>query len=149
MTLADYSMTAFALLNGGRVIAYFPQMIRVHRDPHGAAAVSLMTWMLFAAANVATVCYALTVSNDRVVAIVFALNAVGCVAIAALTFFKRMRMSTARRRAISLHRIASLRHSQRLVEAGWFGQVQPQCGVRHDSPREQHRDEMIRQGLMS
>ena len=155
MTLADYSMTAFALLNGGRVIAYFPQMIRVHRDPHGAAAVSLMTWMLFAAANVTTVCYALTVSNDRVVAIVFALNAVGCVAIAALTFFKRMRMSTARRRAISWrrparwHRIASLRHSQRLVEAGWFGQVQPRCGVRHDSPREQHRDEMIRQGLMS
>ena len=149
MTLADYSMTAFALLNGGRAIAYFPQMIRVYRDPHGAAAVSLMTWTLFAAANVATVCYALTVSNDRVVAIVFALNAVGCVAIAALTFAKRMRMPTTRRRAISLHRIASLRHSQSLVVARLCEQAQPRCGVPHDSPREQHRDEMIRQGLMS
>jgi hypothetical protein len=149
MTLADYSMTAFALLNGGRVIAYFPQMIRVHRDPHGAAAVSLMTWMLFAAANVATVCYALTVSNDRVVAIVFALNAVGCLAITALTFFKRMRMSTARRRAISLHRIASLRHSQRLIAAEGAGQAAPQRAALLGSPRERHRDEMIRQGLMS
>ena len=41
MTLADYSMAAFALLNGGRTLAYFPQMIRVYRDPHDAAAVSL------------------------------------------------------------------------------------------------------------
>jgi hypothetical protein len=143
MTLADYSMTAFALLNGGRAIAYFPQMIRVYRDPHGAAAVSLVTWALFAAANVATVCYALTVSNDRVVAIVFALNAVGCVAIAALTLVKRMRMPIARRRATSWHKIASLRHSQSFVK------VEPRCGMPHDAPREQHRDEMIRQGLMS
>src|SRR5882757_4120266 len=130
MTLADYSMTAFAVLNGGRAVAYFPQMIRVYRDPHGAAAVSLMTWTLFAAANVATVCYALTVSNDRVVAIVFAFNAIGCVAIAALTLVKRMRMSTTRRRAISWHAIASLRHSQSLVEA------EPRREVRQDSPRE-------------
>ena len=140
-------MTAFALLNGGRAVAYFPQMIRVYRDPHGAAAVSLMTWTLFAAANVATVCYALTVSNDRVVAIVFALNAVGCVAIAALTLVKRMRLSTAYGRA--LHKIASLRHSQSLVEARLLEQINPQSGLRRDSPREQHRDEMIRQGLMS
>ena len=149
MTLADYSMTAFALLNGGRAVAYFPQMIRVYRDPHGAAAVSLTTWTLFAAANVATVCYALTVSNDRVVAIVFALNAVGCMAIAALTLVKRMRMSAAPRRAISLHTIASLRHSQSLVEAGRFEPVNPRSGMRQESLREQHRDEMIRQGLMS
>src|SRR6267378_3035143 len=127
MTLAEYSIVAFALLNGGRAVAYFPQMIRVYRDPHGAAAVSLMTWTLFAAANVATVCYALTVSNDRVVAIVFALNAVGCMAIT-------------RWRTISLHKIASLRHSQSLVVARLYEQARPRCGVPHDSPREQHRD---------
>jgi len=63
MTLADYSMAAFAVLNGGRTLAYVPQMIRVYRDPHDAAAVSLLTWVLFAAANVATVCYALTASK--------------------------------------------------------------------------------------
>ena len=147
MTLAEYSMAAFALLNGGRAVAYFPQMIRVYRDPHGASAVSLLTWALFAAANVATVCYALTVSNDRVVAIVFALNAIGCLAIVGLTAFKRVRV--ARHRATLWHRLASLQHSQSLVEAGRFEPVDPRSGMPHDSPREQHRDEMIRQGLMS
>jgi hypothetical protein len=83
MTLADYSVAAFALLNGGRILAYFPQIIRVYRDPYGAAAVSVATWVLFAAANVATVCYASIVANDPVVALVFAMNAVGCLAIVA------------------------------------------------------------------
>ena len=32
MTLAEYSMTAFALLNGGRVIAYMPQIVCIYRD---------------------------------------------------------------------------------------------------------------------
>ena len=63
MTLAEYSMTAFAVMNGGRVIAYVPQMVRVYRDPYGASAVSLMTWALFAAANVTTVWYALAVTD--------------------------------------------------------------------------------------
>jgi hypothetical protein len=90
MTLADYSLTAFALLNGGRALAYLPQMIRVYRDPHGATAVSLLTWALFAASNAATVGYALIVVNDRIVAFVFALNAIGCLAIVAMTAFKRI-----------------------------------------------------------
>jgi hypothetical protein len=90
MTLADYSMIAFALLNGGRVIAYLPQIISVYRDPHGAAAVSLWTWTLFAAANVTTVWYALTVFNDRIVALVFTLNAAGCIVIVAITASRRI-----------------------------------------------------------
>lgn len=89
MTLAEYSVVAFALLNGGRIVAYVPQMVRVYRDPNGATAVSVITWTLFAAANIATVCYALTVFNDRVMAGVFALNAAGCLAIVGLTAFKR------------------------------------------------------------
>jgi hypothetical protein len=95
VTVAELSLVAFALLNGGRVIAYIPQMIRVYRDPHGAAAVPVATWALFAAANIATVSYALIVAGDRVVAAVFAMNAVGCLAIVAMTVFKRI--SCARR----------------------------------------------------
>jgi hypothetical protein len=81
MTLADYSMTAFALLNGGRPIAYMPQIMCVYRDRNGAEAVPLLTWAMFTAANLATVSYSLTVSNDPVIASVFALNAVCCMAI--------------------------------------------------------------------
>jgi len=147
MTLADYSMTAFALMNGGRVVAYFPQMIRVYRDPHGATAVSLLTWALFAAANAATVCYALTVSDDRIIATVFALNAIGCLAIPGLTAFKRI--DVVGRGATLWHRIASLRQSQNLIAGALFAQDRSPRGGRDGSPSARHRDDMIRQGLMS
>jgi hypothetical protein len=90
MTIAELSLLAFAVLNGGRAVAYLPQMIRVYRDPGDAAAVSIATWVLFAASNAATVGYALVVSGDRVVAAVFAMNAVCCVAIVAMTICKRI-----------------------------------------------------------
>jgi hypothetical protein len=102
MTLADYSVAAFALLNGGRAFAYFPQIIRVYRDPYGADAVSIATWGLFAAANVATVCHALIVANDPIVALVFAMNAIGCLAIVAMTMVKRL--SRARPASSVIHR---------------------------------------------
>ena len=41
MTLAEYSMTAFALLNGGRVLAYMPQIVCVYRCRNRAVAVSM------------------------------------------------------------------------------------------------------------
>jgi uncharacterized protein with PQ loop repeat len=90
MTLADYSMTAFALLNGGRILAYLPQIVCIYRCRNGAAAVSLMTWVMFTAANVATVSYALTVSSDLVVAGVFGLNAVFCFLITAMVALRRL-----------------------------------------------------------
>jgi hypothetical protein len=142
MTLAEYSLAAFALLNCGRAVAYVPQMVRVYRDPHGAAAVSLITWALFAAANVATVCYAIAVSDDRLVAAVFALNAAGCFAIVALTALKRMRASRQSRFGA---RIASLRHSAHVVTLN--ADAMRDDGQRCDSPSTPVRDEMIRQGL--
>jgi hypothetical protein len=90
MTFAEFSMGAFAVLNGARVLAYIPQIICVGRDRHGAGAVSLMTWGMFTLANLATVSYALTVSHDHFVACVFTLNVIGCLAIFALTARKRI-----------------------------------------------------------
>jgi hypothetical protein len=81
MTISDYSVTAFALLNGARVIAYAPQIRCLTRDNSGAAAVSLITWTLFSMANTATVAYALLVIDDRLMAAVFALNLLGCLTI--------------------------------------------------------------------
>ena len=90
MTLADYSMMAFALLNGARVLAYMPQIVCVYRDTNGAPSVSLVTWLMFAAANLATVSYALTVTSDLVVAGVFALNTLSCLIITALVAVRRV-----------------------------------------------------------
>jgi hypothetical protein len=89
MTLAECSFGAFAILNTARLIGYIPQIMRVHRDTDGAKAVSVATWTLFAAANVATVSYALIVARDIPMAIVFGLNTVGCVAIVGFTVGKR------------------------------------------------------------
>ena len=102
MTLADYSMTAFAVLNGGRVLAYVPQILCIYRCRNGATAVSLMTWLMFTAANIATVAYALTISSDLVVAAVFALNALFCMIITALIAFRRLGVE--RERASNLRR---------------------------------------------
>jgi hypothetical protein len=94
MTVAEYSMTAFAILNGVRIAAYVPQLRRVYRDPHGAAAVSITTWFLFAAANAATVFYAVAVAQDTLVAAIFSLNTAGCLAVAILTARKRFDASS-------------------------------------------------------
>ena len=142
MTLADYSLAAFALLNGGRTVAYVPQMVRVYRDPHGATAVSLTTWLLFAAANIATVAYALAVADDRLVAFVFGLNAVGCLAIVALTAIMRAR---ATQRAMLAAQVASLQCSAQLVA----DETLRDNALWRDTPSARVRDEMIRQGGLS
>jgi hypothetical protein len=88
-TITNISMIAFALTNGLRVVGFIPQIVRIHRDPHGAAAVSILTWATFASAHIATVWYALASSGDYLVAAVFALNSVGCLAIVGATALKR------------------------------------------------------------
>jgi len=90
MTISEYSFVAFATLNTARLIAYFPQAIRIYFDVNGAKAVSISTWLLFAAANVATVSYALTVVQDALVATVFSLNSIGCLVIVGFTIWKRI-----------------------------------------------------------
>ena len=102
MTLAEYSMTAFALLNGGRIAAYLPQIMCIYRDRNGAASVSIMTWAMFTAANLATVSYSLSVSGDLIVASVFALNAACCFAITCLVARRRFTVASPARAVVSL-----------------------------------------------
>jgi hypothetical protein len=68
MTLQDYSVTAFTVLNGARIVAYLPQIVCVHRDRAGVFSVSMMTWGMFFSANMATVFYTLAVVGDRIMA---------------------------------------------------------------------------------
>lgn len=94
MTMAQYSVTLFALLNAARTVAYLPQIVRIYRDPNGAKAVSVMTWLLFASANVATVAYAVFVSGDWLVATIFCLNTVGSGVVALMTLARRLKAVT-------------------------------------------------------
>jgi len=91
MSLVQYSLPIVVILNGARAIAYWPQIVRVHRDPGCATAVSLWTWIVFTAANIATVIYALAELGDVIMAAVFAVNTIGCAAIVTLTTYKRCR----------------------------------------------------------
>ena len=91
MTLADLALTAFALCNSARVLAYVPQLICAGRDRHGASAISLTTWTLFAASNVSTTAYAIVQLGDLAVACVFALNTLFCLAIVGVAARKRLR----------------------------------------------------------
>ena len=141
MAIAEYSMVAFAVLNGARTAAYFPQMLRIYRDPDRAAAVSILTWSLFAAANVATVFYALAVLHDRLMAAIFALNALGCCAITGLVIAKRMNAS---RNIRVLHHLVALRHSQALLD-----QERGDTASWANSPRYKYTVSMIWHGLLS
>lgn len=89
LSVAHYSLTIFVALNAARTIAYWPQLVRIYRDPGHASAVSLWTWIVFAAANITTVIYALAELRDITVAAVFGVNTIGCVAIVMLTTYKR------------------------------------------------------------
>ena len=89
MTVAECAMAAFAILNSGRALAYVPQIVRVYRDQNGAAAVSLITWVLFASSNLATAVYAHAVYRDAIMATVFALNSLACLLVVVLTAMKR------------------------------------------------------------
>jgi hypothetical protein len=90
MTVSDYSITAFALLNGARIIAYAPQIRCLARDDSNAASVSLVTWVLFTLANAATVAYALVVIDDQLMAGIFVLNLLGCLTIVVMIAKRRI-----------------------------------------------------------
>ena len=80
------------MLNTARLIGYLPQMLRIYGDADGARAVSIATWTLFAAANLATVSYAVVVADDTAMAVVFGLNTIGCLIIVGLTVWKRFEL---------------------------------------------------------
>lgn len=94
MTISDYSIAAFALLNSARVIAYAPQIRCLARDHSNAASVSLLTWSLFALANAATVAYALVVIDDPLMAAIFVLNLLGCPTIVVMIAKRRLYWSS-------------------------------------------------------
>jgi hypothetical protein len=90
VTLKDYSVTAFTVFNGVRIVAYLPQIVCLHRDRAGAFSVSMITWGMFFLANAATAVYSLAVVEDHIMAAIFAANAIASVVIFALILNKRI-----------------------------------------------------------
>src|SRR5262245_35508781 len=95
MPLEEITLTLFAACNSIRVVAYLPQIHKAATDNSGAASISFMTWFLFLIAHLSTVAYALINRSDLGMAACFAINALCCLAILAIAFWKRQRHAQA------------------------------------------------------
>jgi len=86
--LEDLTLALFAASNAFRLVAYIPQIKKAAKDRHGASAISYTTWSLFLAANMSTVAYAVVNRADWWLAACFSSNAVCCIAILAVAYWK-------------------------------------------------------------
>jgi hypothetical protein len=89
MTVEEITLALFAACNSIRVVAYLPQIFKAASDKNGASSISFMTWSLFLLAHLSTVAYAIINRSDWGLAACFAINAVCCVAILMIAYWKR------------------------------------------------------------
>jgi len=97
MSIADWTLTVFTLCNSLRAFAYVPQIVAAAKCRDGAKAISFTTWTLFTVSHSTTAVYALVNLHDVTMALMFLLNAAGCLAIIAVAVWQRM--AARRRRA--------------------------------------------------
>lgn len=108
MQLEEITLALFATCNSLRVLAYLPQIHRAAADENGASAISRTTWSLFLVAHVSTIAYALVNRSDPWLALCFAGNALCCVVILAIAWWK------GRGRASSAAGLDSIHHLEML-----------------------------------
>jgi uncharacterized protein with PQ loop repeat len=89
MAVEEITLALFTACNSIRMVAYLPQILRAATDKNGASSISCTTWSLFLIAHVSTVAYALMNRADWGLAACFAGNAVCCLVILAVAYWKR------------------------------------------------------------
>ena len=111
MQLEEITLALFTACNSIRVFAYVPQIHKAATDKNGTSVISRMTWSLFLAAHLSTVAYALINRSDPWLAICFAGNALCCVAILAIAYWRgettRRSCCRSKRAGLMLRRVRS------------------------------------------
>ncbi len=86
----DFIALSFGVLNLLRLASYFPQMVAVARDRHGATAISFSCWLIWVGANASTGVYAWVRLADASLALISVFNAVCCAIVVLLAAYKRI-----------------------------------------------------------
>ena len=89
MMRPDFVAFGFGVFNLLRLASYFPQLVAVARDRHGATAISFSCWTIWVGANASTALYAWTEVGDLALALTSAFNAACCAAVVVLAAYKR------------------------------------------------------------
>ncbi|MFC4171312.1 hypothetical protein ACFOYU_04455 [Microvirga sp. GCM10011540] len=97
MDLGEASFLAFSACNFLRLGSYVPQIVCVARDRHGASCLSITSWSIFLLANSATAAHAAVNLGDGYLAAINGVNAGCCLAIVAVTAWKRAALNRASR----------------------------------------------------
>ena len=92
MSLEEITMALFAACNSIRCRCLHSTNSQAVADKNGASSISFTTWILFLVAHASTVAYALVNRSDLGLAACFAVNALCCVAILAVAYWKRRAM---------------------------------------------------------
>lgn len=89
MSAPELALAIFTMMNSARVLAYFPQFMRILHYREGAHAISCTTWLLFALSHLSTVIYAIFAVYDLRMAAIFTANLLCCLLVLGVTVYKR------------------------------------------------------------